>query len=333
MDVRELSIDSLISTRNVRIALGDLSELAESIKEHGVLQPIRVRPAGPGKYQIIAGHRRAAAARIAGLSSIPAVVADESDRGVAIQNVVENLQRENLSPLEIVRNVRELHNAFQLSIDEIARALSKSPARVRTYLRAGILPDGVLERLQSGEGGTQDVRGLTLRHMEPLLSAVSLTDDERASDSYGSVIDAATQMIDEVDRRGVRINAHMADAVARKIREGRMSIADAIDQVLAQPELYRYSPRQVEPEAYFEVDTWGAYSDLQRKAAGLINQLRPEVAVMFGTAERFHLAEGIRPSLEKLRAYVNALEISDEVSVPDGTQAAPQLPSGRPTSD
>jgi ParB family transcriptional regulator, chromosome partitioning protein len=149
MDVRTILIEDLVPSRNIRADV-EVSELRDSIREHGLLQPIRVRPVENGKYQVIAGHRRVAAARALGFREIPAVVADESDRGVAVQNVVENLQRENLSPLELARGIRELQAGFGLDADAIAKALSKSPHRIRTYLRAARLPDDVLARLETG---------------------------------------------------------------------------------------------------------------------------------------------------------------------------------------
>jgi ParB/RepB/Spo0J family partition protein len=332
MDVREVPLGQLTVTRNVRLQMGDLTELAESIREHGVLQPIRVRPVDGGRFQVIAGHRRAAAARMVGLASIPAVVVEESDSGVAVQNVVENLQRENLSPLELVRGVRELRQSFGFSVEEIARALSKSPARVRTLLRAGLLPDEVLAKLESGESGTQDVRGLTLRHVEPLLAGVPLGPDGAlpTGQEGRTAIEAAKALVDEVERRGVRINAHMADAVARRLREGEMTVEEAVDRVLAAPELYRYGAGGQLSALELEADTWAAYRGIQRTVASLIFKLRPEIAAMFEEHERRDLLEGAEAAWVKLGRYLQALEGSNNW---EGSARSPRtrraLPAGR----
>jgi ParB family chromosome partitioning protein len=321
MDVREIPLSALAPSRNLRLQLGDLRELGESIREHGVLQPIRARPTGDGRFQIIAGHRRAAAARLVGLQSIPAVIVQESDTGVAIQNVVENLQRENLSPLEIVRGVRELHDSFGLTLPEVARALSKSVQRVRTYFRAGLLPDEVLEKLQSGEGGTQEVKGLTLRHVEPFLAAISVDAEGRvSSDGALTAVRSATALVQEVERRGVRINAHMADAVARGTREGRISIEEAVGRVLADPEQYRYGRTGLVSSIEIETDTWEAYREIQRNLAVLVAKLKPEIGAMFAESQQADLRAGAEITLARLEAYVAGL------TQPSGAQRANDIP-------
>jgi ParB/RepB/Spo0J family partition protein len=331
MDVREIPLAALVPSRNLRLDLGDLTELGESIREHGVLQPIRVRPVDDGRFQIIAGHRRVAAARLAGLASIPAAVVQETDTGVAIQNVVENLQRENLSPLEIVRGVRELHDSFNMDVPAIARALSKSVARVRTYFRAGLLPDDVLGKLQSGEGGTQDVKGLTLRHVAPFLGAIPVDADGHINADHATrAVESATALVEEVERRGIRINAHMADAVARDLRGGRISIEEAVGRVLADPDQYRYGRGATVSSDEIEGDTWEAYRSIQRNIAALVGKLRPEIAAMFAEPQRMDLRSGAEITLARLESYVAGLarnERSGEQGLDDRPISA--LPTGR----
>jgi ParB/RepB/Spo0J family partition protein len=305
-DLRSVELSDLVPSRNSRSDLGDLTELAESIREHGVLQPVRVRPAGTDKFQVIAGHRRVAAARRAGLTSVPAVVANESDEAVAVQNVVENLQRENLSPLDLARGIRELQTAYGLDIAEIARALSKSPNQVRTLVRASRLPDSILQRLESGEGGTQVVQGLTVRHIERLVGALPLEPadgDEAVVDRTAYVIG---QLMDETERRGVRINAHQADEVGRQLRAGRMSVSEAIDLVTANPERFRYG-RQITSVDELEAETWAGYRELHRQLLALVHRLRPEIASAFAVEQRRDLIESLDDAGARLDIYRTAL--------------------------
>lgn len=304
---RSIKLRDLLPSRNVRSDLGDLSELTESIREHGILQPVRVRPSGSGQFQIIAGHRRAAAAKRAGLSEVPAVIADESDRTVAIQNVVENLQRENLSPLDLARGVRELESAFGLDIDQIAKALSKSPAQVRTLVRASRLPDEVLARLQSGEGGTQGLQGLTIRHIERLVARMPLDLSKSDGSEVQQTASVVTELLDETERRGIRINAHQADEVGRQLRGGKMTVQEAVDLVTANPERFRYG-RGFQSLDELEADTWAGYREMHRQLAAVAYRLRPEIAISFADRERADLSQSIAGIIMSLSRYRDALE-------------------------
>lgn len=329
-DLRAIPIAQLAPSRNIRSDLGDLSEITESVREHGILQPIRVRPIDGGRYQVIAGHRRVAAARAAGLSSIPAVVSIESDSNVAVQNVVENLQRENLTPLELARGVRELQLAFRLTLEQIARALSKTPSQVRTLLRAATLPDNVLGRLESGEGRTQNVRGLTLRHIERLLGDVPLDGSADAQSKATAAAALIGELIDETEQRGVRINAHQADEVSRQLKSGRMSVREAVDLVTANPERFRYSRAYATP-GELESDTWATYRELQRQLTGIAHRLKPEVASAFSERERMDLLEGLGDIFERLSTYRLALLRQDLEGVmpPQISGSAPSLRADR----
>ena len=127
-----------------------LSELAASIKVRGVIQPIVVRPVGGERYEILAGERRWRAARLAGLQSIPAVVREVPDEAALGIGLIENIQREDLNPLEEANGLRRLIEEFKLTHDEVARAIGRSRAGVSNLLRLLELAAPVQEMLQEG---------------------------------------------------------------------------------------------------------------------------------------------------------------------------------------
>ncbi|MBQ9330532.1 MAG: ParB/RepB/Spo0J family partition protein [Oscillibacter sp.] len=112
-----------------------LAELAESIRQHGVIQPLTVRKLSSGYYQIIAGERRWRAARLAGLSEIPAVVIEADDRTAAELAMIENLQREDLNPLEEAAGYRTLIDQYHMTQEEAANRVGKSRSAVANALR------------------------------------------------------------------------------------------------------------------------------------------------------------------------------------------------------
>ena len=127
-----------------------LGELAASIAEHGLLQPIAVRPQGLGGYSIVAGERRWRACRMAGLTEVPVVVKDVSDEQAMELALVENLQREDLDPVEEAAGIRELMLRCDLTQEQAARKLGKSRSALANSLRLLSLPETVLELLKSG---------------------------------------------------------------------------------------------------------------------------------------------------------------------------------------
>lgn len=127
-----------------------LAELAASITEHGVLQPIAVRPMPAGGYRIIAGERRWRAARLAGLAEIPAVVKDVSDSEAMELALIENLQREDLDPVEEAEGYRQLMERCGLTQEQAAQRLGKSRTAVTNSLRLLGLPEQAREWLRAG---------------------------------------------------------------------------------------------------------------------------------------------------------------------------------------
>ena len=127
-----------------------LNELAESIKAQGVMQPIVVRAISSDRFEIIAGERRWRASQIAGLDSIPALVRDISDETAIAMALIENIQRENLNPMEEARALKRLQAEFELSQQEIANAVGKSRPVIANLLRLLSLEAGAAELLETG---------------------------------------------------------------------------------------------------------------------------------------------------------------------------------------
>jgi len=127
-----------------------LSELAKSIETYGILQPLLVRPMADGSYQIVAGERRWRAARLAGLTEVPVVIRDLSDRETAQLALIENLQREDLNPLEEALGYQKLIEQYELTHEQVADAVHKSRAAVTNALRLLKLPAEVAQMVADG---------------------------------------------------------------------------------------------------------------------------------------------------------------------------------------
>ena len=157
-----------------------LDELAESIAENGVLQPILVREYGAGRYQIIAGERRFRASKIAALTEIPAIILDKDDRKAAEIALIENIQREDLNPIEEAMAFKALAEEYLLTQEELSAKVGKSRSAIANSVRLLALPDEVLTLVASGElsaGHARTLLGLKNREdMLPLAEKVIVND-------------------------------------------------------------------------------------------------------------------------------------------------------------
>ena len=206
-----------------------LNELADSIREHGILQPLTVRRLGTGYYQIVAGERRWRAARLAGLTEVPAIVIEADDRKTTVLALIENLQREDLDPLEEAEGYKKLMDSYQMTQEDVANRVGKSRSAVANALRLlGLCPE-VRELVESGKlsGGharallplgatlqkkaAQEVvdGGLSVRQTEALvkkLSAKPKTKKEADAEAVNYAKLAASELTDKLGR-GCRIVA------------------------------------------------------------------------------------------------------------------------------
>ena len=128
-----------------------LEELANSIIENGLLQPILVREYGEGRYQIIAGERRFRASKLAGLAEIPAIVLDKSDKAVAEIALIENIQREDLNPIEEAMAYRSLAKEYDMTQEELSEKIGKSRSAIANTIRLLDLPEEILTMVASGD--------------------------------------------------------------------------------------------------------------------------------------------------------------------------------------
>ncbi|MCI0917534.1 ParB/RepB/Spo0J family partition protein [Pseudomonas stutzeri] len=179
-----------------------LDELAHSIRRQGVMQPIVVRSIGSGRYEIIAGERRWRASQQAGLDKIPAIVREVSDEAAIAMALIENIQREDLNPIEEAVALQRLQQEFQLTQQQVADAVGKSRVTVSNLLRLIALPDEIKTLLSHGdlemgharallglpgerqvEGARHVVaRGLTVRQTEALVRQwLSQKEDDKSA--------------------------------------------------------------------------------------------------------------------------------------------------------
>jgi ParB family chromosome partitioning protein len=153
-DLRLLPVDRIAAGKYQPRRVFDeekLAELAASIKAQGLIQPIVVRPAGVGRYEIIAGERRWRASQLAGLDKIPALVREVADPEVAAMTLIENIQREDLSALEEAHALRRLIEEFQHTHQQVADAIGRSRAAVSNLLRLLDLPEEIKRLLKEGQ--------------------------------------------------------------------------------------------------------------------------------------------------------------------------------------
>lgn len=159
-----------------------LAELADSIAQHGVLQPLLVRPIADGGYQIVAGERRWRASRMAGLTEVPVVIRELTDSETMELALIENLQREDLSPVEEAMGYKQLMDEYGFSQDQVSKTVGKSRPSVANALRLLNLPEEILYlvntgKISSGHGRTL----LAFKNPDDMLKSAKLCVDEEIS--------------------------------------------------------------------------------------------------------------------------------------------------------
>ena len=128
-----------------------LEELADSIRENGLLQPILVREYGDGRYQIIAGERRFRACKLAGLTEIPAIILDRDNKSVAQIALIENIQREDLNPIEEAMAYKSLKDEYDMTQEELSERIGKSRSAIANFIRLLDLPESILAMVAARE--------------------------------------------------------------------------------------------------------------------------------------------------------------------------------------
>lgn len=177
--LRTLKLDELQPGKyqpRTRMDQASLEELARSLKSQGVMQPILVRSLGKGRYEIIAGERRWRAAKLAGLREVPVVVRQVPDSAALAMALIENIQREDLNPLEEASGIHRLINEFKLTHQEAAEAVGRSRAATSNLLRLLNLPQSVQALLYDGKidmGHARALLALEGRRQEDLAKRVA----------------------------------------------------------------------------------------------------------------------------------------------------------------
>ena len=216
-----LAIDALQPGRfqpRARIGQEALAELAESIKSQGVMQPILARPIGAGRYEIVAGERRWRAARMAGLTSVPALVREVADRQALAIALIENLQREDLNPLDEATGIKRLTEEFGMTHAEAAEAVGRSRAAITNALRLLELAPPVQELVREGK--------LDMGHARALLALPALTQIEFAREAV-----ARQLSVRQVEKRVAHLSAR---GTARARVGGDRDVARLEDELSGQ---------------------------------------------------------------------------------------------------
>jgi ParB family chromosome partitioning protein len=175
LGIHEIELDKIIPNEYQPRKVFDndkLKELAASISEQGVIQPVIVHRAGNG-YQLIAGERRWRAARLAGLKTVPVLVKEASKREILEMALIENIQREDLNPLEAAEAYKRLQDEFKLTQEDLAKRVGKERSTVTNFLRVLNLPKEVKHELATG--------GLSMGHAKALLSLERVRDQVQAA--------------------------------------------------------------------------------------------------------------------------------------------------------
>ena len=222
----KLSLDVMVAgvyQPRTRMDEGSLYELAESIKSQGIMQPILVRMvnagANAGKYEIIAGERRFRAAKLAGLSEVPVLVRDVPDQAAAAMALIENIQREDLNPLEEAQGLQRLIKEFGLTHEDAAQAVGRSRSAASNLLRLLNLADPVQTMLMAGD--------LDMGHARALLSL-----DKAAQITAANQISAKKLSVREAESLAKKIGAEFS-LVAQKPKKEKSRDLKRVEEELA----------------------------------------------------------------------------------------------------
>lgn len=199
-----------------------LEELADSIRSQGLVQPIVVRPIEGGHYEIIAGERRWRASKLAGLESVPVLIKDVSDRNAIAMALIENIQRENLNPMEEANALHRLREEFELTHQQTAEAVGKSRATITNLLRLRNLNDDVKKLLENCD--------LEMGHARTLLALEGESQSEAALQivEKGLSVRETEQLIRRLLKPSSTDKQEIAEPSLEEINEIEQRIADKL---------------------------------------------------------------------------------------------------------
>ena len=221
-----------------------LAELADSISQHGVLQPLLVRPLLDGGYQIVAGERRWRASRMAGLTEVPVVIRELSDGETMELALIENLQREDLTPVEEAMGYQQLMDKYSLTQDEVARAVGKSRPAVANALRLLNLPKEVLKLVGNGR--------ISAGHARTLLSFK----DPEELDKAARLVSPPDISVRELERLAKKANK-AAQEKAPAAKEKKLSYYEEVELALKEHLGRRVKVSGTNEKGTLEIDFYG----------------------------------------------------------------------------
>ncbi|QNA90901.1 ParB/RepB/Spo0J family partition protein [Massilia sp. Dwa41.01b] len=217
-----------------RMDEGALNELAASIKSQGVMQPVLVRPVEAGRYEIIAGERRFRAAQLAGLENIPVLVREVDDQAAAAMALIENIQREDLNPLEEAQGIARLISDFDFTHEQAASAVGRSRSAVSNLLRLVNLAQPVQTMLMAGD--------IDMGHARALLSV-----DNASQIALANQVIAKRLSVRETEKlvaRAIEEQANPAQAKTQKEKSGDIvRLEEELSDKLATPVVFKMGPK------------------------------------------------------------------------------------------
>ena len=222
-----------------------LAELADSISQHGILQPLLVRPFLDVGYQIVAGERRFRAARMAGLTEVPVVIRDLSDSETMQLALIENLQREDLTPVEEAKGYKQLMDSYGLKQEEVSRVVGKSRPAIANALRLLALPEDILQLISDGK--------LSAGHGRTLLSFKNPQEMEKAA-RLASTEDISVR---ELERLAKKSNKALENADVKKIYEKKLSYYGEVELALKEHLGRKIKVNGNEKKGVLEIEFYG----------------------------------------------------------------------------
>jgi len=279
-----------------------LDELAASIREHGVLQPILVRPVGPNTYQLIAGERRLRASKLAGLDSIPALI-EEIDDDTALEiSIIENLQREDISPLDEAAMYDRMVREHGYSIRKLADKLGKDKGYLENRLRLADAPEEIRELVS--------LRKDTLSHAYELLKVQDPKRRRRLADQVARGELTLIKLRDKIEGRRARVQPVEPVAETNGTEPIPMTIEDVVVEVIPEPPMVARRHRELSDDSL--VNAKAFLAEALEEHVGVLRT--PEAVQQIPDVDRANLAKYLtiaKLKLENAIAIVRSGEIAD----------------------